>query len=281
MVSERALHQCPGGIWVGSQLKSADGLHGLDLSSAGRSVEPGQRLRWPSVADLVDDLARAAPPAPAQRAVDERERARRWSPRALAEPLRVVDAGVAEVVEPAGEVDGVRAQERELRRLRTAATARARRERALALLAVEVPGRTVTSRNGEAPSWRGRSGRCARPCCARAPTGRGTSAPRRGRTARSSASTARSFGVTGRTSSISGSRSSSVARRLTNVVFARRMNGGSSPIASRSAPFSRPIAPKVVGEAVDELRRRRRGARRRRVTSCALSTTNDSSACWS
>ena len=38
----------PGGTWVGSQLKSGDGLNGVERSPVSRSAEPGQRLFWPS-----------------------------------------------------------------------------------------------------------------------------------------------------------------------------------------------------------------------------------------
>ena len=62
---------------------------------------------------------------------------------------------------------------------------------------------------------------------------------------RSSASRRRSFGATGLDSSTSGLRSSSVARRLTNVVFARRMNGGRRLIARARSSLRAPIAPNV------------------------------------
>jgi hypothetical protein len=43
-----APHRCaPGKSWFGSQLKSGVGFHGFDLSGAGNSAPPGQRLRWP------------------------------------------------------------------------------------------------------------------------------------------------------------------------------------------------------------------------------------------
>ena len=63
---------------------------------------------------------------------------------------------------------------------------------------------------------------------------------------RSWARNGRSFLATGLDSRTSGSTSSSVARRFTNVVFARRMNGGSSWIASSRLFDWRPIACVVV-----------------------------------
>ena len=55
-----------------------------------------------------------------------------------------------------------------------------------------------------------------------------------------------SLRATGFEASTSGSRSSSAARRLTKVVLARRMNGGSRPIDSASATFWSPSARVVV-----------------------------------
>ena len=50
----------PGGTWVGSQLKSGEGLSGVEPSPVSRSAEPGQRLFWPSTARLLNDSARSA-----------------------------------------------------------------------------------------------------------------------------------------------------------------------------------------------------------------------------
>jgi hypothetical protein len=48
-----------GSVWVGSQLKSGDGLYGLDPSDAGTSAAPGQRLRWSRTTEVRDAVSRS------------------------------------------------------------------------------------------------------------------------------------------------------------------------------------------------------------------------------
>ena len=78
-----------------------------------------------------------------------------------------------------------------------------------------------------------------------AAAGRGTPAPSRARPASGSGGTAPAPASPRRVSSTSGSRSSSAARRLTKVVFAWRIVGGSSSRSRLKASFSAAIAPKA------------------------------------
>ena len=123
---------------------------------------------------------------------------------------------------------------------------RRRRERARAVLAVLVHG--ARRRRRAAPDWlfvrsiRSLSGPGALRSALRSlNVGRASCA-----SGRSSARNGRSFLATGLESSTSGLRSSSVARRLRNVVLARRRNGGSCSTESASACWREPIALVVV-----------------------------------
>ena len=138
----------------------------------------------------------------------------------------VVAAGGGEVVEPADEVGRVGAAEGD--RGRGGAAARRwspgtrrgdwRRSRSAS---------SMRDRARAAGSCRSaRSGRCRRPCCGSCATGRGSSARRRARTGAPRRGTARAARTAGLAASTSGSTSSSAERRFTNVVFARRRNGG-------------------------------------------------------
>ena len=90
------------------------GFHGFEPSSAWCSAPPGQRLRWP-LAAAAGRPRRAAPAAPAELAARQREGVD-VDADAPGAAERVVDARVAEVVEPAGEVDGVGPEVRRVRR---------------------------------------------------------------------------------------------------------------------------------------------------------------------
>ena len=221
---------------------------GSGRSRASRSVAP----RRGAVGGGLGRGARAAAeagsvsqPVEALRRRDRRERAAgrvvvegervedRLDPRVVAVRV-VVGRALAEVAQPADELGRVGAQELEHRLgLCERLAARAEGRRGGVLERGQLARRVA-------------SGRCWRRRGARAGAGRGSSAATPATSGRSSRRNgARSF-VAGLDASTSTSRSSSVARRFTNVVFARRSVVGSRPSAWPSATFSSPIARAVA-----------------------------------
>ena len=126
----------PGSTWVGSQSTLGAASTGWSRPSCRCSAEPGQRLRWLSAAPALEGLVAQLGRHRRELAVGERERAR-VDADARGGAERVVDAGVAEVVEPAERVGRVGAHGGELGHV-VAQRLGDGRERALALGAVRL-----------------------------------------------------------------------------------------------------------------------------------------------
>ena len=230
---------------VGGRLVGTGAVVGLVLAAAGAAVvlaalERGLQRRVAQLGRDQLELARAA-------GAGEREGVR-VDADARGRAERVVDAGVAEVVEPAEQVGRVGPEERELGRVALERVLRGL-ERAVALLAVgvDLARGDVAQRLLQAAVSSIRSFAAPGRLTIRE---RSLSVGRASRASgRSSARNGRSFLATGLDSSTSGSRSSSAARRLTNVVLARRWKPGRRPIDSASASFWLPIAVVVVASS--------------------------------